>query len=63
MGFFIIQFIISFFVLIAIHATWWTWLFYASSVLLWLIIGALKDEETNGNTANNPQQEHPCTED
>lgn len=58
MGFFIfIDHLIGLFVLIRIHAPWWAWTLYVVSVLVWIVIWALRDEGTKGNTINKQNQE------
>ena len=53
MGFFIfIDYLIGLIVLIRIHASWWAWLIYILSVLVWIVIWALRDGGTKGNTIN-----------
>ena len=51
MGFFIIfDYIVSFFVLLAIHAPWWAWLVYIGSALFCFVICALSDGGANEKT-------------
>ncbi len=58
MGFYIFfDYIVSFFVLIAIHAPWWAWLIYIGSALFWFVVWALIDGETNEKTANSHKNE------
>ena len=57
MGYFIIEYIVSFIVLLVIHAPWWAWLIYAVSVLFWLVIWALSDDSTNEKTTDTTKQE------
>ena len=59
MGYFIIEYIVSFIVLLVIHAPWWAWLIYAVSVLFWLVIWALSDGSTNEKTTDTTKQEQP----
>ena len=59
MGYFIIEYIVSFIVLLVIHAPWWAWLIYAVSVLFWLVIWALGDGSTNEKTTDTTKQEQP----
>ena len=54
---FFIDYLVSFFVLIAIHAPWWAWLIYVGSALFWFVVWALIDGETNEKTANNHKNE------
>ena len=54
---FFIDFVISFFVLLAIHAPWWAWLIYILSVLVWIVIWALRDGGTKGNTINKQKRD------
>ena len=45
--FFIFDYIVSFIVLLVIHAPWWAWLIYVVSVLFWLVVKVLsEDKET-----------------
>ena len=54
---FFLDYLVSFFVLIAIHAPWWAWLIYVGSALLWFVIWALIDGGTNEKTANSHKNE------
>ena len=55
--FFFIDYVISFFVLLAIHAPWWACVIYAVSAAVWLIIWALSDGGSNGKTTDTSKQE------
>ena len=58
MGCFIFfDYLIGQIVLIRIHASWWAWLIYIVSVLVWIVIGALRDGGTKGNTINKQNRE------
>lgn len=57
MGYLIFDYIISFIVLLVIHAPWWAWLIYVVSALVWLVIWALCDDSTNGKTTDTSKQE------
>ena len=58
MGCFIFfEYLIGLIVLIRIHAPWWAWLIYAVSVLVWIVIGISRDDETKGNTINKQNRE------
>lgn len=48
--FFFLDYVISFFVLIAVHAPWWAWLIYVGSALFWFVIWALSEGGTNEKT-------------
>ena len=53
MGFFIfIDCLIGEVVLISIHASWWAWLIYIVSVLVWFVIGVSHDSGAAGNTTD-----------
>lgn len=55
--FFFIDYLVSFFILIAMDTPWWAWLIYIVSVLAWLVIGGSHDGEAKGNTINNQNRE------
>ncbi len=55
--FFFIDYVISFFVLLAIHAPWWAWVIYAVSAVVWFVIWALSDGGSNGKTTDTSKQE------
>ena len=60
MGCFIfIDYLIGFIVLIRIHASWWAWLIYAVSVLVWFMILAMSDDGANGKATDTSKQEQP----
>lgn len=61
--FFIIDYIVSFFILRANDAPRWAWYVYAGSALFWFVIWALSGSGTVGNMSNNPQKDSTCTED
>ena len=44
---FFIDYIVSFFILLAIHAPWWVWLIYVGSALFWFVIWALSEGGAN----------------
>lgn len=52
--FFFIDFVISFFVLLAIHAPWWAWVIYAVSAVAWLVICSLCD--SGSSNSQKPKQ-------
>ena len=57
MGFFIfIDYLIGLIVLIRIHASWWAWLIYIVSVLVWIVIGVSRESESNEKTTSKPKQ-------
>ena len=57
MGFFIfIDYLIGLIVLIRIHASWWAWLIYSVSVLVWIVIGVSRESESNEKTTSKPKQ-------
>ena len=50
MGCFIFfDYLIGLIILIRIHASWWAWLIYIVSVLVWFVIGVSHDGGTKGN--------------
>jgi hypothetical protein len=55
--FFFIDYVISFFVLLAIHAPWWAWVIHAVSAVVWFVIWALSDGGSNGKTTDTSKQE------
>lgn len=57
--FFFIDFVISFFVLLAIHAPWWAWVIYAVGAVVWFVIWSLCDSEANGKATDTSKQEQP----
>ena len=58
MGCFIfIDYLIGLIILIRIHASWWAWLIYVVSVLVWIVIWVLRDDSTNEKTTDNSKQE------
>ena len=57
MGRLIIEYIISFIVLLVVHAPWWTWVIYAVSAVVWFVIWALSDGGSNGKTTDTSKQE------
>jgi hypothetical protein len=55
MGFFIfIDCLIGLIILVRIHASWWAWLIYIVSVLVWIVIGVSHESESNGKTTSKP---------
>ena len=68
---FFIDYIVSFFILLAIDAPRWAWLVYAGSALFWFVFWALSGCGANQETANDHENSHktqqqtktPCTED
>jgi hypothetical protein len=53
MGFFIfMDCLIGLIILIRIHASWWAWLIYIVSVLVWFVIGVSHDGGAAGNTTD-----------
>lgn len=55
--FFLLDFVITFFILIRIHAPWWAWVIYVVSAVFWFLVWALSDGEANEKTADAPKQE------
>ncbi|MBR3491941.1 MAG: hypothetical protein IKH44_06565 [Bacteroidales bacterium] len=57
MGCFIfIDYLIGLIILIRIHASWWAWLIYIVSVLVWIVIGVSRESESNEKTTSKPKQ-------
>ena len=56
-SFFFIDYLISFFILLAIDAPWWAWVIYAVSAVVWLVIGDLCDDSANRKTTDTSEQE------
>ncbi|MBR5082005.1 MAG: hypothetical protein IKX35_06160 [Bacteroidales bacterium] len=54
---FFIDYLVSFFILLAIDAPWWAWLIYVGSALFWFVIWALIDGGANEKTTNNHKNE------
>ena len=54
--FFFIDYVISFFVLLAIHAPWWAWVIYFVSAVVWFVIWAWSDGGSNGKTTDISKQ-------
>lgn len=61
--FFFIDYLVSFFILIAMDAPWWTWVIYVVSAVFWFVIWALSDGGASEKTADISKQEQSCTED
>ena len=69
--FFFIDYIVSYFVLLAIDAPSWAWFVYAGSALFWFVFWALSGSGTNQETTNDHENSNktqqqtkvPCTED
>ncbi|MBQ3710380.1 MAG: hypothetical protein II887_06730 [Bacteroidales bacterium] len=61
--FFFIDYLVSFFILLAIHAPWWAWVIYVVSAAFWFVIWALSDGGAIEKTADISKQEQSCTED
>jgi hypothetical protein len=56
MGCFIfIDYLIGLIILIRIHASWWAWLIYIVSVLVWIVIGVSRESESNEKTTSKPK--------
>lgn len=43
-------------ILICIDAPWWAWTLYVVSVLVWIVIGVLRESESNEKTNSKPKQ-------
>ena len=63
MEFLIFDFIVSFIILLVIHAPWWAWLIYIVGILLWIAIGASSDGGASKKTTEISKQDQSCTED
>lgn len=59
MGCLIIEYIISFIVLLVVHAPWWAWLIYVVSAVVWFVIWSLCDSGANGKSTDASKQEQP----
>ena len=55
--FFIIDYIVSFFILRAIDAPRWAWYVYAGSALFWFVVWALSGSGTDGKKTKIPPKE------
>ena len=56
---FFIDYIVSFIILLAIHAPWWAWLIYAGSALFWFVVWALNDGGANQKITSEHENEIP----
>lgn len=56
-SFFFIDYLVSFFILLAIDAPRWAWVIYAVSVVVWFVIWSLCDSGANGKTTDTSKQE------
>lgn len=63
MEFLIFDFIVSFIILLVIHAPWWAWLIYIIGILLWIAIWASSDGGASKKTTVISKQDQSCTED
>ncbi len=54
--FFIIDYIVSFFILLAIDAPRWAWFIYAGSALFWFVVWALRGDEANKETTKHENE-------
>ena len=53
MGFYIFfDYIVSFIILLAIHAPWWAWLIYVGSALFWFVVWALFSDGVGSGTTD-----------
>lgn len=62
-SFFFIDYLVSFFILLAIDAPWWAWVIYAVSAVVWLVVWALCDGRASEKTTDISKQGQSCTED
>ena len=53
---FFIDYIVSFFVLLAIDAPRWAWYVYAGSALFWFVVWALRGSGTDEKTTEAPKE-------
>lgn len=61
--FFFIDYLVSFFILLAIDALGWAWAIYAVSALFWFVVWTLSDGGASGKTTDISKQGQSCTED
>ena len=59
--FFFIDYIVSFFILLAIDAPRWAWYVYAGSALFWFVFWALCGDGANKETTNSHENSHKDT--
>lgn len=57
MGYLIIDYIISFIVLLVIHAPLWAWVIYVVSAVVWLLIGVAIGIGEGVKSPRRPKQE------
>ena len=50
---FFIDYLVSFIILLAIHAPWWAWLIYVGSALFWVVVLLLCSAPTRKPNARN----------
>lgn len=61
--FFFIDYLVSFFILLAIDAPGWAWAIYAVSALFWFVVWTLSDGGASEKTTEISKQDQSCTED
>ena len=55
---FFIDYLVSFFILLAIDAPWWAWLVYACSALFWFVVWALSGDGANLETSEHKTKDY-----
>ena len=55
-SFFFIDYLVSFFILLAIDAPGWAWAIYAVSAVFWFVVWALSDGGASDNTTDISKQ-------
>jgi hypothetical protein len=58
-SFFFIDYLVSFFILLAIDAPGWAWAIYAVSAVVWFVIWSICDSGANGKATDTSKQEQP----
>ena len=61
--FFFIDYLVSFFILLAIDAPGWAWAIYAVSALFWFVVWTSSDGGASKKTTEISKQDQSCTED
>ena len=56
-SFFFIDYLVSFFILLAIDAPGWAWVIYVVSAVFWFVVWTLSDGGTSEKTTDTSKQE------